>query len=318
MKTSPLFVLSSVLLLGVGCPRKDSGAPDAAGHVASASASTAASASASVDPDEVRPVYPLDVATDPLAKKLCEALHDVQEDRRATCCKEAKALVLTGECVRNLSGALAAKAVTIDAAEVQKCAEAAAATYAGCDWVGPFPPKPPAACLGIVHGTVGAGATCRSSLECTGNMHCHGSGPTQGGRCTAGAPDGVLCNASVDVLIGYTRQTDAEQSHRECSGYCNLHNCATAMAAGAKCEVNVQCGAGSFCIGGKCGPGTPGKVGEACPAGACEGAARCIHGKCIARKAAGEPCEVDLECLGGCVKKAGEKTGTCGMRCDVR
>lgn len=50
----------------------------------------------------------------------------------------------------------------------------------------------------------------------------------------------------------------------------------------------------------------------------CEQGYECILGKCGKRKAAGEACTQDFECVAGCVKAAGAKAGKCGMRCDKR
>ena len=112
--------------------------------------------------DEVRPVYPVDHApVDPLAQRFCEAVHSVEEDRRAICCGERPGLVFTGECARTLGAALRSKAVTLDPADVDTCAAAVGVAYSGCDWTGPHPPPLPEACGGVVHGTLSVGAVCR-------------------------------------------------------------------------------------------------------------------------------------------------------------
>ena len=120
----PQLLLLAVTLC-VGCPRRDDPAPapvaSASASSAKASASAAPSESASLTglaDEEVKPVYPLDVGKpDPLVSKLCKALHDLPEERRAACCKQPLGLVLTSECERNLGGAFAAKAVTLTTAE---------------------------------------------------------------------------------------------------------------------------------------------------------------------------------------------------------
>jgi hypothetical protein len=88
---------------------------------------------------------------------------------------------------------------------------------------------------------------------------------------------------------------------------------------GGACTIGAACGAGKLCVAGKCSNATPGKVGETCPGGECEKGAICVKGKCAARKAAGEKCETDYECLAGCVKKGEAGTsGVCGKKCGVR
>src|SRR5690348_13024508 len=110
MTRMALFVAGSVCVVLAGCPSTGSGgkvAPvDAAppmASVATAAPPPSASGLAAqiVEPeDDVRPVYPSDAGPpNPLAQRFCAALHDVPEQRRATCCKEKPGLVVTSECV---------------------------------------------------------------------------------------------------------------------------------------------------------------------------------------------------------------------------
>jgi hypothetical protein len=92
--------------------------------------------------------------------------------------------------------------------------------------------------------------------------------------------------------------------------------CAALLPTGAPCRSSSQCEGGG-CAAGKCVPRVVGKVGEGCPTGECEGAARCVDGKCVQRRVAGAACKTDLECAGGCVKSDGGSS-VCGLRCDVR
>jgi len=313
------FFFAIAALAVASCNKKDSGGA-APAVSASASASTSASAMPSADPDDVKPVYPLDVPEDPLARRLCDALRNTKEKQRASCCKRKfePVPILTSECTRMLSGALAAKAVTIDVADVGKCEAALEKTYVGCDWVGPNPPSPPAECQGIVHGMLTAKTRCRSSLECKDTLHCRGVGPTDPGRCAEPGGDDSPCIGSVDPLAVYLSQTELEREHPECAGFCDLHRCKTRGVANTKCKSTMQCADGLVCTNEICVAGSPGKLGEPCKGFACEKGLLCLGGKCSTRKPAGEPCEIELDCIGGCVRKPAQNNGVCGIRCDVQ
>jgi len=276
--------------------------------------------------DDVEAVYPVEpnAAPEPLAEKLCAALSELPEQKRAACCSTAPGIVTTAECTRTLSAALRHGAVAVDSAAVDACVAAFDKTLEGCEWVGPFPPAPPAACQGLVKGKLGAGRKCRSSLECAAGLRCKGVGPTTPGTC--GPPKAVreLCGSTVDTLAGYTRQTD-EKDHPECAtGHCIKHRCADPIAAGEPCTVTSDCAAGLSCLpqgprGKVCLEKPLPKGGEPCPGGACQEGLSCISGKCATRRRTGETCKSDFECRGGCLKPdGGVGPGTCGPRCDVR
>jgi hypothetical protein len=290
------------------------------------------------DDDDVRPVYPVDgVEPHPLATKLCGALHDLPESRRAACCREPSGLVVTKECVRMLSAALRGGAVTVDAADVDRCAAAMENLLDGCEWVGPFPPEQPAACLGLVKGQLAARARCRSSLECEGSLRCQGVGPTTPGKCAPARDDGAGCGGTVDALATFVRQNDLETTHPECKGFCSRIKCASPGAAGSPCARTRECGPGLQCLGaaknaaadpkaqrGACTPKAPSKLGEPCPGETCEAGSQCVQGTCVARRPAGAACENDFQCLGGCVRPdagaggGGLPRGRCGQKCGVR
>ncbi len=241
-----------------------------------------------------------------------------QEKRRATCCKHPPGILLTSECTRMLSAALAAKALALSEASVDRCLGALAKTYEGCDWVGPFPPETPAECHGLFEGKLPKGTRCRSSLECEGELRCHGIGPTTTGKCGEGKPDGESCGGSTDPLAGYTRQSRLDVTHRECKSQCIQHRCGVPKADGTPCSTSAECKPGSQCLAKKCTVSPPAKLGAPCPGGVCEGTAECILGKCAQRKAAGEACTADFECIAGCLRPDGGTRGKCGMRCDIR
>ncbi len=268
--------------------------------------------------DEVRPVYPMNVKPDPLAQKLCGAIQALPEERRAACCSVKAETGYYAECVRMLSGAFAAKAVKMDAEKVAACQGAMARQFAGCGWVGPWTQDPPTECLALFQGQLPEKARCRSSLECRGNMRCHGVGPTATGTCGPPRPVGEMCGTANDPLAVYTRQEEVDREHPECTGYCNRGHCAKEVALGAACKSDLPCGPGAHCLSGSCVPGGAARVGEACMSGGCESGARCIDGQCRVRKDQGAACEADTECRGACVVPDGGKHGTCGMNCKAR
>ena len=333
MRMAGLFGMA--LLVLCGCPSKGNDAPKDAGAMAVGSGQVALSDASASPSDDIEPVYPIEpnAPAEPLATKLCEGLSTTPEKKRSACCKATPAIVTTSECTRALSAAIRHQAVTIDEKDIDTCLAAYDRTLEGCDWVGPFPPGPPAACEGILKGKLAAGTKCRSSLECAGDLRCAGLGPTSPGTCTASGKDGESCGGTVDPLAGFTRQTDVDKRHPDCKDRCIKHRCAAAVGESGVCLVSADCLDGLQCLpsGGvsprnnaplrKCVAGKPPpKEGEACPDGTCAGELQCIRDKCAARKASGESCTDDFECKGGCLRDGGAigKPGTCGMRCDIR
>jgi hypothetical protein len=304
-------------LLGIALTHCSKDKAHEAAPLASSSASLAGSGTPEPGEDAVQSVYPLEAGPpDPLVVKLCQVLHDLPEQRRATCCDQKPAVVFTSECVRTLTSAVRFKAVSLDPVEVDRCAAAMGTAHDGCDWVGPWPPETPRECEGIVHGKLAVGARCRSSLECTEGLRCHGAGPTSPGLCGLPHGTGDACGAAVDTLAVFTKQSRADETHPECQGACDHLRCAPLVPLGGACRSARQCG-DAGCAAGKCAPHVIGKVGEPCPTGECEEGLRCSGGACIARKPSGAPCKGDFECSGACIKTDGGAT-VCGRRCDVR
>jgi hypothetical protein len=305
--------LATVLWLSLwsGCKcGQGGGAPDASPAVSAEQLSASE--------DEVRPVYPVQAgAPAPLAQRLCEALQEIPARRRASCCEGSPGSLLAGECVRMLTAALASGAVKLEAPAVEACAQAMQRTYEGCEWVGPQAPPVPAECLGLMQGTLVAGARCRSSLECAAGLNCHGVGPTDPGVCGPPGGAGQLCSLSVDALATYARQETLDEAHPECQGHCARRLCAEDVSLEGACQFEAQCGAGLHCAAGKCAEGELAGLGQPCVSGGCEHGARCVQGVCATPKPAGGTCERDAECLGGCVRPDGGRMGTCGPRCDA-
>lgn len=275
--------------------------------------------SAPIRGEDVEPVYPkIPGPPEPLAEKLCTALHEVPAKRRADCCSTSPGFTLTNECVRMLSHALRDKSVQIEASTVEACAAAMNAAHEGCDWVGPTNVPIPAACDGILRGSVVEGGRCRSSLECVEGYRCLGLGPTDAGVCRKPLPSGYPCDLAVDPLAAITRHDSLELQHPECVGVCAQRRCRDAVALHGPCKNHVECGRGQVCLGGSCeAGGLPGE-GKPCAQGACAAGLRCEKDTCITRKNAGTTCTSDVECRGGCLRGDGGKEGTCGPKCSWR
>ena len=268
--------------------------------------------------DEIRPVYPADAgAPDPLAQRFCGAVELLPEQRRAECCGASGGLAeaLGESCVRTLSFALAQRAVTLAAADVDRCVEAMTRATSGCDWITPRSPALPPECEGVVKGALQEKAPCRSSLECPEGERCLGLSTVDLGRCGPPKSARSPCNVAVDTLATFTRQDHLDRTHPECEGYCGHGRCEDVVAEGGTCALDRACGRGR-CASGKCTSALLPAVGEAC-SGACAGGARCAQGKCSAPRAEGEGCEQDAECRGACVRADGGVEGSCAKSCPV-
>ncbi|APR82932.1 Hypothetical protein A7982_08281 [Minicystis rosea] len=313
--------------LVVGCTEsaKPGPAPSVSSSAATAiPASTTASASVTAAPGapaerELQPVYPVDAgAPDPLAQRFCDAIHVLPEKRAGECCgaRGAAGEVMGGQCVRTLTFALSQHAVSLAAADVDRCVEAMTQATAGCDWVTPGGRAPiAAACEGIIKGTIAEKTACRSSLECSGNLRCQGLSTIDMGKCGPAKEAKQACNLAVDMLATFTRQEQVNRDHPECEGHCVRARCETSIAEGGVCESDAVCGKG-HCAGGKCTSAPLPAVGEACT-DSCVPGARCFKGKCIAPHAEGEACSANEECRGACERGDGGATGRCLKSCAV-
>lgn len=260
----------------------------------------------------VDPVYPPTPEKIPAGVgALCEALHTLPNHRKAICCHGTPGVVLTDECVRNLSGAVGQGGLTLELDKVQTCTTALAKTYEGCDWVGPHMPAVPETCVQALVGHRKAGEVCRSALECEGNLRCAGSGPTDPGRCQPPAEAGKVCGTGTDGLAAYLR-IDAEAVRPACAeGFCDRNLCQPAITLGQACLASVQCAKGLRCAGGKCIEGAVGASGASCTGGDCAPGLRCVGQTCAAPRPLGAPCSQHAQCEAGCVQ------GSCQMVCSV-
>lgn len=315
--TSVLFAASLASACTEG--KKPDGAPSSS---AAASASAPASAAPTVarGSDEIRPVYPVDAGPpDPLAQRYCDAVHEVPARRMSECCGQGfgGSAMLGGQCVRVLTAALSTRAVALDAAGIDKCAEAMKQVTSGCDWVMPYATLAlPAACDGIIKGTLAEKARCRSSLECGEGMRCQGLSTVDLGTCGPPKAAGGSCNLANDMLATFTRQDDFGRAHPECEGQCAGRRCLAAVPEGGACKFDEQCGR-LRCAEGKCAKSPPPRAGEPCSTSRCGYGLRCAEGKCVAPKAEGDACTSDLECRGACDRGDGGAQGKCQKTCEL-
>ena len=270
-----------------------------------------------------RPIFPptLIVGKDPQAVAYCEAVHGLPESRRAACCQSTMGIVLTDDCVRVLSYSVRSRALVIDERKTAECRQKLEEQLASCDFVGPFPPKLPDACEGALRGTLPAGGSCRSSLECQGTLRCSGVGPTNLGACREPKEDGAPCGLAVDPLAAFTRGERLVQKHPECSGFCgHRHICESVLPRGATCVMHEQCGTDGRCVKGQCVDGGNAKLGEPCGGGDCAQGLRCHQHRCMDPGRAGASCSTDFDCLGGCNRSPDKSDGPgiCGAKCTMR
>jgi hypothetical protein len=312
-----------IAVLVFSCTHRDSNAPSEPRPSASASATVttpAPSAPTRAGNERVQPVYALDGGPEDLrAERLCETLQRVPEHRKDECCAARSAFtsaLANTQCVRTLSGALRSGAVSLADADIDRCAEAMTRATAGCDWITPETATGamplPTECNGVLQGNLPEEASCRSSLECSGSLRCQGLSAVDVGTCGRPKPTKSACNLASDTLAIFTRQEPLEETHPECSGYCDRRQCADAVPTGGACKLDVECGQWR-CERGACVTAQLPGVGEACSA-TCVAGARCVKGTCTLPAAEGAACEVDSQCRGVCVHDAAG-AGSCTRSC---
>ena len=211
--------------------------------------------------------------SDQLSRRLCDALQGVPASRKAQCCGTSPSAGLASACTREVDRALREHAITLAAADVDRCAADTARALDGCTWVTPWMPETPSSCRGIVRGRRDAGASCRSSLECADGLFCRGAGPATSGVCTPPGRPGANCSGIPDALATYARETDGDTRHPECAGYCLRGRCTAPVALGGECSSSRQCAAGTQCASGRCVAGVPQTL--VAPAHGAAGAMKC-------------------------------------------
>ncbi|HEX2675760.1 MAG TPA: HupE/UreJ family protein [Polyangiales bacterium] len=218
-------VLSTALVaIGLGWAGLRFMEPQPAAAAAPVSMPGPSAANTVVANDAPRSIYPLRVAQpNAQAQALCRAWNELPRQRRAQCEGEKPGVTLASECTRMLSTSFGDGAVTWSASEASACLQAENARYTGCGWTNAPALPPLAACASLVHGTLEAGKTCRSSLECRTGLHCEGVGPLDTGVCSAAKAAGASCDLALDPLAAFVPHRDEE--HRECAGACVQNRC---------------------------------------------------------------------------------------------
>jgi hypothetical protein len=314
MRRTPLALLLLLACKGEAQPVPRDISPGAAAKVEARQPDLSADAA---DPVQVPPLYGDRVPELDEARELCDALYLLPERRRSACCDGAgpgeQAVRRAGACSQILSSAVASGGVVLRDDALAGCITALAADHASCEWVGPWSPPLPAACLDAVLGTLTADARCRSNLECAPGLRCAGLGPTEMGVCSPPAPDGTPCDAVVDTLASHLRD-ERLAAHPGCAGRCVRGGCQPALAAGAACTSNSECASGLHCDGATCIAGEFAAAGEPCVDGGCAPGSRCLQRVCAVQGQSGDPCETDRECHGACLQAA-DGARSCGPRC---
>lgn len=260
---------------------------------------------------------PEPVVAEPLAERLCAAIHALPAARRNACCNTSTAS-LAKLCVAHLSMALQRAAVTLDAAAVDRCAADTERELAGCGWVTPLLPKPAQSCAGLLQGTLPAGSACASSLECADGLYCRGLSANGPGQCSAPAAARAPCATPEDNLATFTASRD-DPRHRECEGHCVRGRCLPFAEAGELCAARSSCRPGLNCLAGRCADRPMAAIGEPCTGGGDCAQGFCQDGVCAAFKERGAPCRLPFECRGRvCEKAAGAAQGVCGDPCGTR
>ncbi len=253
----------------------------------------------------------------PEARELCDALHLLSARRRSACCDGApvdpSAVQRADACAQILSSAVAAGGVVLRDDALAGCVTAVTAEHASCEWVGPWSPPLPPACLDAVLGTLPDGSRCRSNRECAPGLRCADLGPATTGTCSPPAADGTPCASPVDILADHLRD-EQRLAHPACAGRCVADRCQPALVAGASCTRNDHCATDLHCDGATCIAGAHASAGEPCLDGACAPGTRCLQSVCVVQRSSGDPCQADRDCKGACLPSP-DGARACGPRC---
>lgn len=122
------------------------------------------------------------------------------------------------------------------------------------------------------------------------------------------------------LAAGATCAQDAQCSSGWCAkldSNCDIGKCSPALAAGAKCNANVECGLGNECgSSGTCAPKYSAQVGASCGPSTCAAGLYCddLSQTCGAPKPAGGDCLMSDQCQkpNVCIPDAVSQKGTCG------
>ena len=275
MRATAVLALVTAAATGAGCQGREAPAP-------------AAPVDAAEPLDLIHPPYPeRDGPDDPLALRVCAALHGLPAARRRACCPATATAPAdadrSAECAHRLSAAVRRGALRIEGPLVDGCTAAMQALHEGCGWVGLEPLLAPAACRRLVLGLTPARTGCRSSLECQGDLHCEGlAGPPAPapGVCRPARHHGAACAPAADPLADLLLADQVEADHPGCTGHCERGRCVTPITIDGPCVDSRHCGPGLHCAHKRCASGPWPLLAEECTT-RCEGLARCQGGLCV-------------------------------------
>lgn len=133
-------------------------------------------------------------------------------------------------------------------------------------------------CTGNHLGLIAVGQSCSNPFVC-GDAECV-KNPAGKGTCQVPVAVGQACVNDNDCAL---------------PGLCKSGTCALPGKVGEKCASVVDCGSGLDCVSGSCAAPTTCSLGSTCGNGGdCLGE---IHNSCLTRKAVGDGCNVDAECV---------------------
>jgi hypothetical protein len=168
-------------------------------------------------------------------------------------------------------------------------------------------------CLAAFKGTIAAGQSCHSAVECQSlscdTSSCPGtcSPNTAGGigqACTNGCQLALVCIGTPGTCQKMVGVGQACPMGFECQQglYCDStsHMCVTDVAAGGSCAMGQTCALTTQCQSGICTAYR--KVGESCSSTQpCVSGANCVSGLCAAPPTLGQACGAMPSCGGGTV-----------------
>jgi hypothetical protein len=182
-----------------------------------------------------------------------------------------------------------------------------------------------APCDKLAIGTRGEGESCLFPPECKDGLACDGYKVGVEGKCKKPVKVGEAC--SVQAYGSVFSELAASTHHASCAkgAYCtDSGKCAARGKAGDACEQHKACGEGLWCAAGKCSKTPFAAAGAACTKTSdcafglfCESKSPrsgAEPGRCVAKRAAGEPC-TDDQCKGWCDVPPKKKEGTCKASC---
>lgn len=214
--------------------------------------------------------------------------------------------IKVGFCVDVLRSAVTAGRISIDAAKLAACEEAAVAGAATLSNQRSLTDLAEAfeACRGVTTGSQPVGAECIGTMECAPGLVCSQM------KCQTPGAEGEKCSPVIEMTMAVVESSCADNL------YCDVGDnvCRPRGAKGAACVISRECSEGLQCRNQKCIPAAPSKAGEECDdARDCPTGHFCeLGGKCKPLRADGESCLSNTECAHQCVSDKDSFSGSCG------